>query len=60
MGCGFSNSSTAVGDPRSPEYQGNVHSFNHGRMGDKVSTRAKREDTRKSRKNSFRKKGGED
>jgi hypothetical protein len=41
MGCGFSNSSTVVGDPKSPEYQGNVHSFSHGRMGERVSRRRK-------------------
>lgn len=36
MGCGFSNNSSVIGDPRSPEFQGNVHSFTHGRIGEKV------------------------
>lgn len=37
MGCGFSSTSNAVGDPRSPAFQGNVNNFNFGRLGERVS-----------------------
>lgn len=32
MGCGFSNTSTAVGDPSSGDFLPNVNTFNFGRM----------------------------